>query len=271
MISLQDDGACAFVALTLCLSLAGCALRRPLLRAEAPARLPAVAELESVLAQRRDALHGLRSLARMRYRDGEESGSSRQVIALARPDRLRVEILSILGTVFVMTSDRNTFSAYASSEATVYRGTPSPALMGRYARVALGVNELIDLLLASPEAATSGARGEVSFDDETGAIRLLDVDALGSHSVWFSAAYAPIAAERRDTDGEVEWRAEFGGYEDHDGLSVATELKLEFPLTQRRMELTLQNPEVNPRFDDSIFALQAPLGAKVVNLDRGME
>lgn len=258
------------VALSLCACLAGCALRRPLPRAEAPARLPAAADLESALAQRRDALHGLRALARMRYRDGEESGSSRQVIVLERPDRLRVEVLSILGTVFVMTADRQTFSAYATDEGTVYRGTPSRTLMGRYARVALGVNELIDLLLASPAAAPSGGRGDVSFDDDPGAIRLLHTDAIGSNSVWFSASYAPIAAERRDADGEIEWRAEFDGYEDHDGLHVATKVKLEFPPTQRRIELTLQNPEVNPPFDDSIFALQAPLGTKVVDLDRGV-
>jgi len=259
----------ASIVCVLALALAGCATARPA-RPTAPERLPTVTELSAVLEQRREDLHGLRTLARMRYRDGEESGSARQVIVLSRPDRLRIEVLSILGTVFVMTTDPQSFRAYARDEDTVYRGQPSPVLMGRYMRVALAVNDVIDLLLASPPSLAMES-AEVSFDDEAGAIRLAEADGDGARRLWFSAAYEPISAEQRDPDGNTEWRAEFGGYETRQGLRVATRVNLEIPPSQRHIELTLVDPEVNPALDDSVFSLQAPSSAKVVDLDQGVE
>lgn len=258
------------LALALSVSLAGCTLTRPLPRSQAPLQLPEAAELESLLNERQASLHSLRALARLRYRDGEESGSSRQVVIVSRPNRLRVEVLSILGTVFVVTADDQTFSAYARDEATVYRGTPSQGLMARYARVALTPSELVSLVLASPELGAAGDT-EVEFDDEIGALRLRRKHRLGDNTVWFSSTRLPLAAEQRDGDGDVEWRAEFGAYEEQGGFMLATQVNLEFPRRQRRIELSLQDAELNPSLDNSLFALPAPAGAKVVDLDQGAE
>ncbi len=257
-----------------CLSLAliaGCAATRPGPRLTPPEKLPSVADLENVLAQRRVALHGLRSMARLHYRDRNESGSAKQAIVVSRPDRLRIEVLSLLGTVFVMTADRQHLVAYARDEQTLYRGTPSRTLMGRYARVALAVNEVIDLLLASPPSAAPVASSAVDFDEELGAIRLTRAGVSGAQQLWFSPDLHPVAAEQRDREGDAEWYAEFAEYEVVQDLQVATKVALDLPRLQRRIEVELMDPEVNPPLADALFALQAPAGVRVVDLDEGVE
>src|SRR5205823_5234338 len=120
----------------------GCAAHRSLAPHLAPAVLPSTTDLQATLAARRDAVRSLRALARLRYRDPAESNSSREAIVVARPDRLRVEVLSVFGSVFVLTADDGALTAYARQEDTVYRGQASPENLWRYARLWLPVADL---------------------------------------------------------------------------------------------------------------------------------
>src|SRR5262245_32752525 len=127
----------------------GCSARsRPLVAP--PAVLPSAGDLESALTARRDAVRSLRALARLKYRDPTESNTSREAIVVARPDRLRIEVLSLFGSVFVLTTDAGALTAYARQEDTLYRGQASPENLWRYARLWLPVADLVDLVLGTP-------------------------------------------------------------------------------------------------------------------------
>jgi hypothetical protein len=232
----------------------------------APSALPSAADLEAQLAVRRAAVHSLRALAHLRYREPEESGTSRQAIIVARPDRLRVEVLSVLGAVFVVTTNQGAITAYARQEDTVYRGAASPANLERYARVGLPVGDLIDIVLATP-APHSAEHDRVSFDTTIGAVRLVRTLADRQQSVWFSLPSTPVAAEERGDDGHLDWHATFGGYEDHGGVPIATQVNIELPRWARSLELVLSDVDVNPSLDNSVFAFQTPPGSKEVNLE----
>lgn len=240
--------------------LAGCTATRPLTPRAAPAVLPSAAELEAGLAARRDAVRSLRALARLRYRDAEQSVTSREAIVVARPDRVRVEVLSIFGSVFLLVADNGEMTAYARDENTVYRGQASPQNLQRYVRLGVPVDELVDIVLATPPA--RGGRARVSFDEAAGAIRLDQ----GSQTVWFSETSLPLATEEADAEGRARWRATFAAYEDHAGVPIATRIGLDLPAWSQSMEIALQEVEVNPTLDHSIFAFQTPSGSKVVDL-----
>ncbi len=262
---MRRGGPCTLLALGL--MIAGCTARRPVATRPAPASLPSVADLEAALAYRRTALYSLRALARLRYRDPTESNSAKQAIAVARPDRLRVEVLSLFGSVFVLAADDGVMAAYARSEHTLYRGQASADNLWRYARVGLPVTDLVDIVLGTPPH-RHAQRARVSFDAGAGAVRLVaDLD-RGAQLVWFSDDALPIAVEERSADGRPQWHASFGEYEDHGGLAVATRIGLELPPWQRMVEISLQDVDVNPPLDRSIFALQIPPGSTVVELDR---
>jgi len=229
--------------------------------------LPTAAQLEATLAARRDAVRSLRALARLRYRDGRESNSSHEAIVVARPDRLRVEVLSLFGSVFVLTARDGTLTAYARQDATVYQGQASPENLWRYARIGLPVSDLVDILLGTPPSRLGG-HAQVAFEPSSGWIRLRqDLDDR-SQVVWFSEAELPVAAEERDGGGEPVWHATFAEYEDHAGFPVATRIGLEMPDAQRSVDVALEDIDLNPTLDHSIFAFQTPPGSKIVNLDR---
>ena len=247
----------------------GCAARRPL-GPVAPAALPAAAELQAVLAQRREAVRSLRALAHIHYRAPEESNSSRDAIIAARPDRLRVEVLSLFGSVFVLAADEGLLTAYARQENTVYRGHASPENLWRYVRLTLPVNVLVDIILGTPPPQPA-AGGQVSFDPASGSIRLREEMAQGVRVVWFSPAQLPLGTEAQGVDGRTQWRATFGGYEDRAGVALATHIALEVPEWQRSLEIALEDIDLNPQLDPAVFAVQIPPGCKVVDLDQVAE
>jgi outer membrane biogenesis lipoprotein LolB len=258
----------AWLALTLTVGsiCAGCAaVRRPAVVVP-PQVLPSAAQLEAALTSRREAVHSLRALARIRYRDPDGSHSARQAIIAARPDRVRIEVTTFVGSIFVLTSDDGALTAWERQENTVYRGQASPENLWRYIHVELPVSELVDIVLGTPPP-RPGAQAEVSFDSQAGSVRLWQRLAAGALVVWFSESELPVAAEERGADGQPLWRATFGEYRDLDGFPMATRIGLEAPIWHRALEMDLDSIDLNPELDRSVFALQTPPGSKVVTLD----
>lgn len=246
---------------------AACGVTQKPILYPAPAHLPTAAELTSSLTQRREQLHSLRALARLRYTDPKESNSSRQALIVERPGRVRVEVLSLMGAAFLLTADDTTLVAYVPGERTVYRGTASPENLWRYTRLWMPVRDLVDVVLGTPDV-SADATGNVTFEPESGRIRLQHIADEGEAAVWFSTDGLPVAAERRSRNGVVLWQTRYGGYEAHDGITVATQIALELPRFSRTMELSLAEIELNPKLDSRLFALQPPQGSQVVNLDQ---
>lgn len=248
------------------LLLAGCAAKRPAPPDTVPASLPSPAALESALQGRRDALHSIRALARLRYRDAHEASTSREAIVVARPDRLRVEVLSLFGALFVIAANNGHMTAYSRGENTVYRGEASPENMWHYARIGMPVRDLVDIVLGTPPR-SSDRFGTVSYDAGRRAVMLTRTAGDGKLTVWFQSNL-PVAAQQSDAWGEVLWQAAFSDYRDNEGLAVATRIHLEVPAWDRSVDIELTDIDVNPALEDSIFELPTPPGARVVNLDR---
>jgi outer membrane lipoprotein-sorting protein len=244
----------------------GCAaVRRPVVPVP-PTTLPSAAELEAALVKRHDTVHGLKALAHIRYRDPEGSNSSREAIVVARPDRLRVEVLSLFGSVFVLAADRGLLTAYARRENTVYCGHASPENLWRYVRLSLPVSDLVDLLLGTPPLRQT-KEAEVSFDPQTEWIQLVQQWEHGVQLVWFSPTALPLRTEEQTPDRQTLWRATFDKYESQNGVAVATRIALEVPAWQRSLDITLEDIDLNPRLDSAVFAVKTPPGSKVVDLD----
>ena len=89
-------------------------------------------------------------MARMRYTSPNESRRAKQIIIAERPDRLRLEVLSPFGAVFVLAANDGTLAAY--SRAGAHRalfGLPSAGpdvvlpLLDSYAAVAKSVTSSV--------------------------------------------------------------------------------------------------------------------------------
>lgn len=257
----------AIAVLATAVALAGCSTR-PAPGPGEPAAAPVDASaIVAADAARRDALRSLRAWARLAYESPEESRKAKQLLVAERPDRLRLEIFSPFGAVFVLAAADGALAAYDRGASTVYRGRASADNLRRYMQLDLPVTGAVDLLLGTPPI-DAASPGIVSLDG--GAIELWRAaDDGGARVVWYSPALLPLRYEEQGGDGHVRLRAAYDGYTTVDGVPVATQLRIELPPTQQRIEVTLSDVEVNPVLADSVFALQTPAGSAVVDLDRG--
>ena len=255
----------AVAVLATAMLLAGCTARSaPRPAAAPPGSLPDAQRILDSLAERRSAVRSVRAMARLSYSSPEESRKAKQLLIAARPDRLRFEIFSPFGTVFVLTAADGTLAAWARDQSTVYRGSASAENLRRYAQVDLPVPTAVDLLLGTPPLAAATDR-VVSADD--GAVELWQDGGRGVEVLWLSPTLEPLRYEQRAADGHVLLRATFGQYDAIDGVRIPTQLGIELPPAQRRLDIALSDTEVNPPLADAVFALETPPGSKEIDLD----
>lgn len=259
----------AIAVLATVVMLAGCTPRSPSRPVAAPrgsdgTALPAAGEIFDALAQRRAAVRGVRALARLSYTSPQETRKAKQLVIAERPDRLRFEILSPFGTVFVLAAAGGALAAWARDESIVYRGSASAENLQRYAQVDLPVTTAVDLLLGTPQL-HDGLDSVVSADG--GAIELWQDAGRTVDVLWLTPALEPVRYERRAPDGRVLLRATFAEYTASGSARVPTQLAIELPPAQRRLDIALSDTEVNPPLADSVFALETPAGSRDVDLD----
>jgi outer membrane lipoprotein-sorting protein len=250
----------------LLVTLAACAPRQAIPPQPEPAGpLPSEAALVGSLRARRQSIHSLRAMAKTRYTTPSESRGARQLIIAARPDRLRLEILSPFGVAFVLTTDAGLLAAYARDEATFYHGAATAENLSRYTQVGMPVDVAVDLILGTPPFSDGGS-GVVSW--ENGQVKLSQKVGRRVHVTWFTGTLEPARYEQRDEKGTVLIRATFADFAEIAALRVPTRLSLDLPSSRQRLEIAFRDPELNPSLPDSLFALATPSGSTVVDLDR---
>lgn len=255
----------AIAGLVTVVALAGCTARPALPPPRGPAGpLPTNAALDAALDARRAALHSLRAWARLSYSAPDESRRAKQLLVVARPDRLRFEVFSPFGAVFVLTTADGALAAWDRGEAVVYRGPASAENLDRYVQVDLPVPDAVDLLLATPPLAS--APGVVSADGD--AVKLWQATAAGATATWFAAdTLDPLRVEHQDSEGRVRLRASYDAWSAHGGVRLPTQMAIELPASQRRITVELSEIEVNPPLPAAAFALATPAGSREVALD----
>ncbi len=255
----------AIAALVAVVALAGCAARPavPPPAAGAPADLAALRAADTA---RRDAIRAVRAWARLSYVSPEESRSARQLLVAERPDRLRLEIFSPFGAVFVLASADGTLAAYDRQEAVVYRGAATAENLQRYTQVDLPVARAVALLLATPPLDLD-APSTVASDGQTLAVRQRTPDG-GTRITWYSEALEPLRYEERDAADAVAFRTTYEAWGPVDGVRLPHQVQFELPASARRIAITLSDIEVNPPLAGTVFALPTPSGSREVDLER---
>jgi hypothetical protein len=243
---------------------AACAPRRPAPVAAPAGPLPSAGQLAATLDHLRQARTALRALARVSYQGPDAHARGRQVVLAERPARLRLEVLSPLGTVFALTANDGALAVYVRNESAIYRGPATRANLEQFAHVGLTVTDVVALLLGTPPV-RPGRHDVVSLDHSRGAIELWRELDGGAQVVWFDAARRPIATEERDDEGRVLWSAGFGDF-DAERAEMPKHIDIELPAEGRRVTLELQEVEVNPVLEASLFTLATPAGVKEVPL-----
>ncbi len=236
-------------------------------RTPAPGDRLGVAELQPArllagLAERASEIRALRGRARVEILAPDLKVRRPQRLAVARPGRLRVEVLGLFGQVAaLLVANEGVYQLYEPGQAQLQEGLVSASLLWRVARVDLEPGEAVDLLLGSPLPGPGLRLGEaharedggVAFDrrDELGAVRERYV---------FDAEGRLREMERLDAGNVRLWKARFDDYRkvSQDAgpeQSFAFELRLDFPRVGGRATLDFQQVALAAQLPDELFRL----------------
>jgi hypothetical protein len=219
-----------------------------------PARL--LASLEERAAERR-ALRG-RAELEVESERFEVPPSTRQVLVLERPDRLRVEILGFLNqTQAVLTTSGGRYELFVADGQRYESGMAYRGLLWDVARIDLEPREVVELLLGVPLADRRLALRRALATPEGGVqLEVAGPPAAGTQTFVFDAA-GRLRRMRREPEG-LDVR--FGAYAPVDGAAVAHTIVVEHAGT--RAELSLHDVELNPDLPEGLFELRPAAGVE---------
>jgi hypothetical protein len=222
---------------------------------------PRPAALLAGWAEAAEQRRGLRGRARLAVDggDGDVRLRGRQLIALEKPGRLRVEIQGLLSqTVAVLVTDGSRYELFQAGDRSYHSGPVHPGLLWEQAHLDLTPEEAIELLLGMP-APDPALTPAAALTDAEAAVRLDLADAEGRvrSRARFDAQGLLRSVELFDADGRLVWSAAFDGYAPVGGVDFAHAVTLDVASGGTRAEITLKDVELNPRLSPDIFRLRA--------------
>ena len=211
----------------------------------------------AALAAAGDARESLRGVARVALSGPAGESRSKQILVVARPARLRVEVQGLLGQlVAVLVSDGERYALFRAGEGTLEEGEIRPALLYEVAGLPLRPEEAVDALLGVPALGAPTRRGPAAaLSNGFVRVDLLDADGGPTRRLECDAETQLRRLEVRAPDGTLAWQASYGDHRPVGGTSFPHEIELDFPAAEARAKVTFQWLELNPELPPGIFAL----------------
>jgi len=203
------------------------------------------------LAQLAAARRGLRAVTKVSLEGPQGASSSRQLMLLERPARMRLEVLGLLGQrLAILATDGEHYQLYRSQSAQIETGDVHPGILWDLAGVPLRPEQAVSLLLGAPQL--SAAASSPSADlDTAGNLRL--------HWVGASLDFDPEGRLRDYIEhvrgfGQTLVEAHYANYDAH---SFARVVELRFPAAGSRVRVEFRDVELNPQLSPALFQLRA--------------
>lgn len=240
--------------LALVLGLTGCAAVSPPIPApEAPARPWDSREMIESLSRRQEQFRSIRALARVEYAGPEGKRGFQEAVLVERPGRLRLETLSFLGTIYVVTVDDGELIGHDTREGLWVRGEGTKENLLRLTKIGLEIEEITALLLGlppiRPDAAWRQEGNSLVFAAPGAAVDVVSFEA---------AQPVPTRWQRINRQGQVELSAIFADYSNTEAGLFPGRIRLDSAPQKRRLELSYQSPELNVAIPPEAFSQRKP-------------
>lgn len=219
-------------------------------------------ELIRSLSERQDRFRSVRGLARVQYSGPDGSGGFQEAILVQRPDRLRLETLSYLGSILIVTVDGEQIVGFHPREGLFFRGQSSRENLLRYTQIPLELPEVTALLLGLPPVDP-----RASWRREKNSL-VRDRDGGGKELVTFDGqAPVPNKWERFGPSGEILLSAQFADYKRSPAGLFPLKISMEAHSQGKRLEIRYEEPELNVALPLALFIQKKPASAKEVPLE----
>ena len=251
-----------FFFLALSIALAGCAGVTPPPAPQLPMPQWEAAKLIDSLAQRQKQLQSLRALARIDYAGPEGKQGFQEAVVVQRPDRLRLETLTFLGAILIVTVNPKEIVGYHPREGVFVRGQPSKENIRRYTQIPLELEDVAALLMGLPPV-----QANASWSQQ-GNTLIFPSAGGGKDSLAFESQQAvPTKWERFSDDGKIELTAQFSDYVDTSAGLFPSQLIFEVHRQKKKLAIRYQEPDINGTITPDLFTQQKPANVKEVPIE----
>ncbi|HWP56773.1 MAG TPA: hypothetical protein VNL14_02680 [Candidatus Acidoferrales bacterium] len=244
--------------LALLMAAGGCAPLKP----PGPERVLEPERLKQSLAERARDFRSLRSLATVSYRGAEGRGSFEEAVLVERPTRLRLETLSSLGAVAVVTANSSEITGLHPREGLFVRGKTTKSNLLRYTGIPLELSEITALLMGLPPVDVNAA-WEISGNSMTRRLA-----GGGKETVSFDANLGiPVRWERAGPGDAGQLAAVFADFFSSPAGPFPLRVTFDARAQETRVEIRYREPEINVDLADSLFRQEKPANAREVPIE----
>jgi hypothetical protein len=221
-------------------------------------------KLAGILSYRDRQFQSLRALASVSYRGPEGTQGFQEAVLVQRPDKVRLETLSLLGAILIITVNGDEIAGFHPRERLYLRGKSTKENLYRYTGIPFELQEMTRLLAGLPPVRNS-ARWQIG-----GHSLYRELDGGGKEIVVFDLAREiPVRWYRLGPDGSAELSAAFENFSATPAGLFPSHITLEAEAAEKKrsLQIVYQEPEVNVEIAASLFHQEKPPNAKEVPIE----
>ena len=204
----------------------------------------------------------MRALANVHYSGPQGRGGFQEAILVQRPDRLRLETLSMLGVILIVTVDDKEIAGYDPREGVFLRGPRSKENLLRLTQIPLELDEVTKLLMGLPPVDIRGA-----WEQQESSL-MFSLKGGGKDVVVFTSQHpVPTKWQRFSARGVIEMSAELTDYVETPAGLFPSKVIFEAPAQKKRLEIRFQEPELNVALSPALFSQEKPANVKELPIE----
>ena len=244
------------------LGFAGCATVTPPPQPKLPAPEWERSKLIDSMSQRVQQFRSIKTLAQVDYSGPDGKHGFQEAVLVQRPDRLRLETLSFLGAILIVTANSKELVGYHPREGVFVRGDRSKDNLRRYTQIPLDLEEITMLLIGLPPVDP-----KASAEQDGNALIFSGKDGRRDVIAFESQQPVPTKWERLNASGSVELSAEFSDYIQTPAGLFASRIVFEANLQRKKIQIRYQQPEINATISPELFSQQKPANVQEVPIE----
>ena len=244
------------------LGLAGCATVTPPPKPKLAAPEWERSKLIDSMSQRVQQFRSIKTLAQVDYSGPDGKHGFQEAVLVQRPDRLRLETLSFLGAILIVTANSKELVGYHPREGVFVRGDRTKDNLRRYTQIPLDLEEITMLLIGLPPVDP-----KAPADQDGNALIFSRKDGKRDVVAFESQQPVPTKWERLNASGSVELSAEFSDYIQTPAGLFPSQIVFEANLQRKKIQIRYQQPDINATISPELFSQQKPANVQEVPIE----
>jgi hypothetical protein len=244
------------------LGFAGCATVTPPPTPQLPAPEWDRTKLIDSMSQRVQQFRSIKTLAQVDYSGPDGKHGFQEAVLVQRPDRLRLETLSFLGAILIVTANSKELVGYHPREGIFVRGDRTKDNLRRYTQIPLDLEEITMLLIGLPPVDPN-----TPADQNKNALIFSSKDGKRDVVAFESQQPVPTKWERLNASGSVELSAEVSDYIQTPAGLFPSQIVFAANLQRKKIQIRYQQPEINATISPELFSQQKPANVQEVPIE----